>query len=96
MKFLRWFLVFFLFLLIFSARSIQNQAAHFRTEAEPQREATSLEGRDYVFYTIQAGDTLEMVARKFRVPSEDSILEFNPDLKSNRLPVNQRIKIPLQ
>jgi FOG: LysM repeat len=96
MKFLRWFLVFFLLLLVLSARSVQNQAVHFREPAEPQREAASLEGRDYVYYTVQAGDSLAMLTRKFRVPSEDSILQFNPDLKGDRLPVNERIKIPLQ
>jgi LysM repeat protein len=96
MKFLRWFLIFFLLLLILSARTVQNQAAHSRDPAQPQREATSLEGRDYVYYTVQAGDTLAMLTRKFRVPSEDSILQINPDLKGDRLPVNKRIKIPLQ
>lgn len=96
MKFLRGFLVFFLLLLVLSARSVQNQALHNRETAQLQKESLPLEGRDYVFYKVQAGDSLPGIARKFRVTSEDSILELNPGLKASRLPINQRIKIPLQ
>jgi len=62
----------------------------------PKYEKSTLQGRDYVYYTILSGDTLPLLERKFRVTSRKAILDLNPDLDPDNLPVNHRIKIPLQ
>jgi hypothetical protein len=96
MNFLRWFLGILLLLIMFSAQSEIRKNFHPMQPALPQKENLLLEGRDFVFYTVQPGDTLAVVQRKFRVPSEDSILQLNPDLKRDHLTPNHRIKIPMQ
>jgi hypothetical protein len=95
MKFFRWFLGIVLLLVIFSAQSEIRQNFHPMQPALPQKENLLLEGRDFVYYTVQPGDTLGILRKKFRVPSEDSILQLNPEIKHDQLSPNQRIKIPI-
>jgi LysM repeat protein len=88
-------LAFFLLLMIVVVHDQQQTGNAIRVIA-PNYEKSALEDRDYVFYTIQSGDTISMLERKFRVASPDAILKLNPDLDPDHLPVDQRIKIPLE
>ena len=95
MKFLRGFLGAILFVLLVLA---WDQKRH-TTDPDvlvPKYERSTLEGRDFVYYTVQAGDTLSMLEKKFRIPDQDAIQALNPDLNPRDLPVNKQIKIPLQ
>jgi hypothetical protein len=93
MKFLRGALAFFLCLLLLSFASRDKAEP---TAANPEFDQAPLADRDFVFYTVQPGDTLQGVTRRFRVMSEDQILALNPHLDADKLPVNERIKIPLE
>ena len=95
MKFLRWFLGFILCTLTFLAWQ-ESRSVDQKQVVQPKLERSALEGRDFVYYTIQAGDTLDGLARKFRIPAREGILTINPGLNAGKLPVNQQIKIPLQ
>ena len=94
MRYLRVALGFFLFLLLLAFANHHEETDFSPASAEFDQ--APLAGRDYVFYTVQPGDTLQSVTRRFRVMSEDAILAINPDIDEDRLPVNERIKIPLQ
>lgn len=94
MRILRWFLGFLLFILAFVA--LENRKATNSVEVvAPKYERTTLKGRDFVYYTVQPGDTLSMLERKFRIPARESILALNPGLNPDDLPVSKQIKIPL-
>jgi LysM repeat protein len=95
MKFLRGFLGFLLFLLV-ALNWEQNRHRNESEVIQPQYERSTLEGRDFVYYTVQPGDTLSMLERKFRIPTREAIQNLNPDLNSEDLPVNKQIKIPLK
>ncbi len=95
MKFLRGLLAFLLFLLVALAWD-QNRKTNQSEVIQPKYERSTLEGRDFVYYTVQPGDTLSMLEKKFRIPSRNAIQELNPDVNPQDLPVNQQIKIPLQ
>jgi len=95
LKFLRWFLgflLFFLAVLAWQENRVSNQGQVIR----PKLERTTLEGRDFVYYTVQPGDTLASLERKFRIPGADGIQAMNPGLNVQKLPVNRQIKIPLR
>ena len=96
MKFFRWFLGILLLLVIFSAQSEIRRNFRAMQPAIPLKETLPLEGRDFIYYTVQPGDTLTVLQKKFRVSSEDSILELNPDLNRDHPSPNHRIKIPMQ
>jgi hypothetical protein len=95
MKFLRGFLAFILFILVILAWE-QKRNISDRDVIVPKYERSTLEGRDFVYYTVQPGDTLSMLEKKFRIPNRDAIQELNPDVDPRDLPVNKQIKIPLQ
>ena len=95
MKFLRGFLAFILFILVVLAWE-QKRNTTERDVIVPKYERSTLEGRDFVYYTVQPGDTLSMLEKKFRIPHRDAIQELNPDVDPRDLPVNKQIKIPLQ
>ena len=95
MRFLRGFLGVFLLALVLLAWE-QNRQTNQSGVIQPQYERSTLEGRDFVYYTVQPGDTLSMLEKKFRIPTRDAIQELNPDLNPEDLPVNRQIKIPLQ
>jgi LysM repeat protein len=95
MKFFRGFLGFILIVLIVVAWE-QNRQINRLQVIQPKYERSTLEGRDYVYYTIQPGDTLSVLEKKFRIPTRNAIQELNPDLDPGDLPVNKQIKIPLK
>ena len=95
MKFLRWFLGCVLFMLTFLAWQ-ENRSDDQRQVIQPKLERSTLDGRDFVYYTVQGGDTLDSVARKFRIPTQQAIESLNPGLNPQKLPVNHQIKIPLR
>ena len=95
MKFFRWLLASILLIFLVLAWE-QNRATNSSEVIQPQYERSTLKGRDFVYYTIQPGDTLSLLERKFRIPTRRAILELNPDLNPDELPVNRQIKIPLQ
>ena len=95
MRFLRWSFAIMMILLLFVARDHQNKIRSPQI-IQPNYEQTSLQGRDFIYYTIQPGDTISLIERKFRVISRESILSLNPEIDPDRLPVKRRIKIPLQ
>ncbi|MGH9858311.1 MAG: LysM peptidoglycan-binding domain-containing protein [Acidobacteriota bacterium] len=95
MKFLRGFLAFILFILVVLTWE-HNRNTGDRDVIVPEYERSTLEGRDFVYYTVQPGDTLSMLEKKFRIPNRDAIQELNPDIDPRDLPVNKQIKIPLQ
>lgn len=95
MKFLRGFLAVILFVLLVLAWDQKRNTSDPDVLA-PKYERSTLEGRDFVYYTVQPGDTLSMLEKKFRIPDQDAIQELNPDLDPRDLPVNKQIKIPLQ
>ena len=95
MRFLRGFLAVFLLVLVLLAWE-QNRKTNQSGVIQPQYERSTLEGRDFVYYTVQPGDTLSMLEKKFRIPTRDAIQELNPELNPEDLPVNRQIKIPLQ
>jgi len=45
------------------------------------------------FYTVQRGDTMGAIARKFDIPL-DSLLDANPGVNPRALQIGQRIRIP--
>lgn len=94
-KILRGFIAFCLILLVLL---IEDWQANRTSNAvmQPQYEQAPLEGRDFVYYTVQPGDSIYSIQKKFRVASEDSILKMNPELDPDRLPTTAEIKIPLQ
>ncbi len=96
MKYLRWLLGLFLLLLAAASYDARKSSPESIPVARAVYEHTPLQGRDYVYYTIQPGDTLAILQRRFRIPSDRAILALNPDLDPDRLPVNRRIKISLQ
>jgi LysM domain-containing protein len=95
LKFLRWFLGFILLVLTLLAWQ-EGRSVHLKQVIEPKLERSTLEGRDFVYYTVQAGDTLDSLARKFRIPTADAIQAQNPGLNPAKLPVSKQIKIPLR
>jgi LysM domain len=95
MKFLRWFLGFVLFGFAMLAWD-QNRKNFNHVVIQPKYERSNLEGRDFVYYTVQSGDTLSTLEKKFRIPTRHAIQELNPDLNPEDLPVNRQIKIPLR
>ena len=95
MKFLRWFLGFILFMLTVLAWQ-GMRSTHQKEVIQPKYERSTLEGRDFVYYTVQPGDTMDMIERKFRIPTREAIETLNPGLDPEKLPVNQQIKIPLR
>jgi LysM repeat protein len=95
MKFLRGFLAVILFILVALAWE-QKRNSNDEEVIVPQYERSTLEGRDFVYYTVQPGDTLSMLEKKFRIPNRDAIQELNPNVDPRDLPVNKQIKIPLQ
>ena len=95
MKFFRGFLSFLLLFLVVLTWE-QNRNSKDPEVIQPKYERSTLEGRDFIYYTIQPGDTLSMLERKFRIPNRNGIEELNPGLNPQDLPVNQQIKIPLQ
>jgi len=94
MKYLRWFLGFILIVLLILLYDYRRESRPLQM-IEPRYESSMLEGRDYVYYTVQSGDTLPLLERKFRIPSQEAILELNPGIDPDNLPVNRQIKIPL-
>jgi LysM domain len=95
MKFLRGFLGFILFMLIVLTWE-QNRNRNESEVIQPKYERSTLDGRDFVYYTVQPGDTLSMLEKKFRIPTREAIQDLNPDLNPEDLPVNRQIKIPLK
>ncbi|MCI0603952.1 LysM peptidoglycan-binding domain-containing protein [bacterium] len=95
MKFFRGFLGFILFVLV-ALTWEQNRNRNESEVIQPQYERSTLEGRDFVYYTVQPGDTLSMLEKKFRIPTREAIRDLNPDINSEELPVNKQIKIPLK
>jgi hypothetical protein len=95
MKLLRALSCLFLLMLVISAER-QPASMYSSAVVEAEKNQVPLQGRDYVFYTVQPGDTLTIVERKFRIVSTDKLLQLNPDLDSGKLPVNRQIKIPLE
>lgn len=74
-----------------------NRATENGDPLEAERyERSPLPERDFVFYTVQPGDTLSMIERKFRTSSRETVLALNPDVDPDRLPAGKRMKIPLQ
>jgi hypothetical protein len=94
-KFLRWFLGFILFTLAILAWQ-EGRTFDQKQVIRPKLERSTLEGRDFVYYTVQPGDTLAGLERKFRIPASEAIQTLNPDLNPQKLPVNRQIKIPLR
>lgn len=94
MKFLRGLLGLFLLLLVVSAER-QPASTYSSAVVEAEKNQVPLQGRNYVYYTVQPGDTLALIERKFRIASPDKLLQLNPDLDSGKLDINSRIKIPL-
>lgn len=95
MKFFRGFLTFVLFVLVVLTWE-QSRDSNDPDVIQPKYERSTLEGRDFIYYTIQPGDTLSMLERKFRIPDRNAIEELNPGINPQDLPVNRQIKIPLQ
>jgi LysM repeat protein len=95
LKFLRWFLGFILLML--TVLALQGTRSSDRKEViQPKYERSTLEGRDFVYYTVQPGDTLEMLQRKFRIPTREAIETLNAGLNNEKLPIHHQIKIPLR
>lgn len=95
MKFLRALLGLFLLLLLISAER-QPASMYSSAAVEAEKNQDPLKGRNYVYYTVQSGDTLALIERKFRIASTDKLLQLNPNLDSGKLETNRRIKIPLE
>lgn len=94
MKFLRSVLIVALLLLILSGLKSADDTTGV---LQPQYERASLPDRDFVYYTVQPGDSLGLIARKFRVSTSRAILAANPKLDDDeRLETGERIRIPLQ
>ena len=97
MSFFRGFLGFVLLLLLaIPGKPFRQDPTPVLSVAVLQKNLKPLDGRDYVYYTVQPGDSLSLLARKFRIASTASVLEMNPGLNEDRLPLNERIKIPLE
>ncbi len=96
MKALRWLVGFFLLLLLFAydGRSVQGRDPA-SLQPSTRYEQTPIEGRNYVYYTVQPGDSFNIILRKFRIGSSQAVLDLNPGLNPDRLSPNERIKIPL-
>jgi hypothetical protein len=95
MKFFRGFLGLVLLILVILNWQ-QNRRTNDSEVIQPKYERSTLQGRDFIYYTIQPGDTLSMLERKFRIPHRNAIEELNPGINPEDLPVNRQIKIPLQ
>jgi LysM repeat protein len=93
LRFLRGLVIVGLLLLVVAGIDTSDDATAI---LQPQYERTSLPGRDFVYYTVQPDDSLNLVVRKFRVSSVEAILALNPQLEDDRLTAGDRIKIPLQ
>jgi LysM repeat protein len=85
----------FLALLLSTAAPVVERAASTGRAAARNDEAPPLEGRNFVYYTVQPGDSLASVERRFRISSIEAILDLNPDLDSGRLQPGRRIRIPI-
>ena len=95
MRFLRWFLG--LILLMLTVLALQGARSVDQKEVlQPKYERSTLEGRDFVYYTVQPGDTIEMLQRKFRIPTREAIEALNSGMDFQKLPINHQIKIPLR
>lgn len=94
-KILRGFIGFLLIMLVLVIEDWQSNRPP-NTVIQPQYEQTPLENRDFVYYTLQPGDSLYSVQKKFRVATLDSIYKMNPDIDPEQLPPNAQIRIPLQ
>ena len=95
MNALRVLLVIFLAMLFWTAIPITNRDTKSVHPAISEPAVAPLEGRNFVFYVTQPGDTLRSLERKFRVADGNEILELNPGLPSDKLPAGRRIKIPI-
>jgi hypothetical protein len=98
MRFLRALGALLLLVLLFSynSRSAQDPAAAAGFSHPSIRyEQTPIEGRNFVYYTVQNGETFSQVLRKFRVASARKVLDLNPDMDADHLPTGFRLKIPL-
>ena len=95
MNALRVLLGLMLLILLLVAVPITNRDTRAVRSVAPQHNTSQLEGRDFVYYVIQPGDTMNSLEHKFRVASESRIVDLNPGLATDRLPTGHRIKIPL-
>jgi len=96
MNFLRFMGFLLLGLLLITVKSpLPERKWNFSKTAAVEFERTALPDRDFVYYTVKSGDTLSVIMMKFRVVSQDVILEMNPSLDVNRLKAGTQIKIPL-
>src|SRR5262249_25888516 len=86
-KFLRILLAIFFVVLLITAPRLQSTTS--RQTVAGQQQAKPLQGRNFVYYTTQAGDTLSTLERKFRVSSQQAILDMNPGLNSEKLTPGQ-------
>jgi LysM repeat protein len=97
MNFLRGFSGFILLLLLaLPAKPFRQNPEPIVSTVKSENDLQPLNDRNFVYYTIQPGDTLSLLARKFRIASSAAILDLNPGLNEDRLPVSERIKIPLE
>ena len=95
MKFLRWFLG--LILLMLTVLALEDTRSSDRKEViQPRYERSALEGRDFVYYTVQPGDTIDILQRKFRIPTREAIETLNSGINGEKLPIHHQIKIPLR
>ncbi len=97
MNILRALFAFFLVLLLFSydRKGEQYAGVPAQLTASTRYQQTPIEGRNFVYYTVQPGDSFNLILRKFRIASGQAVLALNPGLSVEHLSANERIKIPL-
>ncbi len=65
----------------------------FMPEADPDKEVSGEdEGKDYIFHTVEPGQTLFFLSRNYNVEI-DEIIRLNPEAKDG-LQINQIVRIP--
>lgn len=96
MTYLRWLMGIALIGLFILVKPPESPDTLQSVSAQLEFDDSPMEGRDYVYYVVQPGDTVYGLVQKFRISTEESILQMNPHLRSERLTANERIRIPLE